>query len=513
MTDAAITVRDGIAYLSVGDPELWEAIVESTSFKMQGSQHRPGARHRDMRYKLVRNQKCPLGLLDRVCRVMKQYGVTPELTYANTQQAPKPRVRMRLDGVTLRDYQEEAVVAAGVYDRGIFRVPTGGGKTIIGGQIVATRGMHAVIVVPTIDLLYQFKDWLTDHLLLAPDERDLVGVWRIGQLGDGTVDPQPVTVATIRTMAKVLDVAYEKYEFAEYDDSDDTSVRPADLREWVQSIGTVLIDEAHVLGAQTTYDVATRIPAPAKYGMSASPWRDDGADLMIEAATGPCIYYVPPKRLVEGGWLLAPEVVVLDTSDWWRPAAWGTTCASCHRQMLSWTAKCECGSTQFRSQYTDAYREEIVENPIRNMRLAQIVQDLDRPTLVLVKQVKHGKHLAAMLPKAVFLSGRDKGVNRRTIFDQVRTGEVQTVICTTIADMGLDIPILGALVLAGGGKSSTRHLQRIGRVVRAYPGKRRPIVIDPDDSHIHSWFANHARARRQIEKAEWDGLASWRTSL
>jgi hypothetical protein len=34
-------------------------------------------------------------------------------------------------------------------------------------------------------------------------------------------------------------------------------------------------------------------------------------------------------------------------------------------------------------------------------------------------------------------------------------------------------------------------------------------VIDFDDSHVHAWFKSHAKARRKVEKAEWDKSAIW----
>lgn len=505
MTEVGIVVRDGVAYLDVGDPELHEAIRESTSFRLEGAAY--GRRRGDGVTRLVKNNKCPVGLLDRVCRVIRTAGATIHLEYADTAQAPKARIKMRLFDVTPRDYQNEAYLAAMLNDRGVIRAPTGSGKTLIGTKVIQAKGMHALVIVPTIDLLYQFKDYLTAHL--SPDGDDDWGGWEIGQLGDGVVDPRPVTVATARTMAKVLNVAYDTYQFGEVDDADDTYLRPAELRRWVQNIGTVIVDETQILGASSVYNIVTGIPAPNKYGMSASPWRDDGADLMIEAATGPPIFHVTAERLVKHGWLMAPEIHVIDTSSWWVSGAWGSVCASCGRQQLQWAKQCECGCKTFRSQFQEAYKKEIVENPIRNMRLAQIVQDLDRQTLVLVRLVSHGRALAELMPNAIFLSGKDKGHSRQEVFEDVRAGRVKTIICTQIADMGLDIPSLSALVLAGGGKSSTRHLQRLGRVVRVEEGKPTPIVVDPDDSHIHTWFANHAAARRRIERAEWKGLATW----
>jgi len=504
-------LRDGVVYLSVGGADLWQDIVDATSFKPVGIEYAMSS-VANPRIRLVRHNKAPMGLLHRICQVAQKHGAEVRIVRADSWLAPKPTFGMHLMNVAPRDYQDEAMLAAALNPMGVFRAPTGSGKTMMAAAIIVAGGMPAVVVVPTIDLLYQFKDWLAAHLALNPgvvapsNER-----WHIGQMGDGVVDPQPVTVTTIRTMSKILGIAYKPYEFAEYDDKDDTSLNPRALQYWVEQLGTVIVDECHILGARTVYEVATKVPALRKYGMSASPWRDDGADLMIEAAVGPSIYHCPTKRLVDGGFLMAPEIVVKSTASWWSAAAWGQVCKSCGRQVLKWTKQCpSCRGQNFRSQFTEAYKAEIVENPIRNGRIAELVSKLNRPTMVLVKQVKHGRQLQQLIPDSIFLSGRDRGQTRVDVFEQMRTGQLQTVICTTIADLGLDIPMLEALVLAGGGKSSTRHLQRIGRVVRPYPGKRRPLVVDFDDGHIHAWFRRHEQARRKIEQAEWGESAKWR---
>lgn len=54
--------------------------------------------------------------------------------------------------------------------------------------------------------------------------------------------------------------------------------------------------------------------------------------------------------------------------------------------------------------------------------------------------------------------------------------------------------------MAGGGKSSTRALQRVGRITRPWSGKKYGIVIDVID-HIR-YFYDHAVARRKIYSTE-----------
>lgn len=480
-----VTVRDGTGYITGAPPEVQKALADATSYRPEGYQFSAAfntwvgtgdSRRRkwDGKIKLIKNSKFPAGLLERVCGVLDGHDVSYELDVESTTE-PAP-VAMEAVGIDSRDYQDDAVEASLLNRRGVLQAPTGAGKTAIGARIIQVHGSRALVIVPTIDLLHQYRSFLSEHLRVEGG---------IGQLGDGVVDPREVTVATVRTAAKAMHVAYETYEFAEYDDKDDTEVKPQDLREWIDGIGTLIVDEAHILGAQVVYDVTTKLKCPRKYGMSASPWRDDGADLMIEGAVGPTINRIPVKKLVDEGWLVPPIIRNISTEGWWKPAAWG------------------------KNQFAKCYTAEISENPARNERIADIVNELEFPTLVLVKHVKHGKLLQPLIDDSIFLSGRDSGERRQEVYQQLKDGKLRVIIATTIADLGLDLPICQGLVLAGGGKSSTRHLQRIGRVARPYPGKRSALVIDFDDSHVHDWFKRHNAARRKIEKAEWGESALW----
>ena len=61
---------------------------------------------------------------------------------------------------------------------------------------------------------------------------------------------------------------------------------------------------------------------------------------------------------------------------------------------------------------------------------------------------------------------------------------------------GLDLPILDCLILAGGGKSSTRAFQRVGRVLRLHKNKKRAIVFDFEDST--PMLNRHAKIRKKL---------------
>lgn len=77
-----------------------------------------------------------------------------------------------------------------------------------------------------------------------------------------------------------------------------------------------------------------------------------------------------------------------------------------------------------------------------------------------------------------------------------------TGICVhnTLADEGLDLPALDAVILAGGGKSYVKAFQRVGRALRLYPGKTKAYVIDfYDDS---KYLRKHSNRRIKLYKEE-----------
>jgi len=110
--------------------------------------------------------------------------------------------------------------------------------------------------------------------------------------------------------------------------------------------------------------------------------------------------------------------------------------------------------------------------------------------MVIVKEIKHGRLQSSLIDGSIFVSSEVTPELRKSIFDRVRSNEQSVIVCTTLADEGLDISNLRSLVLAGGGKSSTRALQRVGRVLRPDKGKDYGYVVDIVDDI--EYFAEHS---------------------
>ncbi len=100
----------------------------------------------------------------------------------------------------------------------------------------------------------------------------------------------------------------------------------------------------------------------------------------------------------------------------------------------------------------------------------------------------------------VLLSGKDSSDERAAAKAQLENGEINCIIASRIFDIGIDLPSLSGLVVASGGKSSVRALQRIGRVIRKFPGKKQAAIIDFNDSAV--FLDKHSLARRKIYLSE-----------
>ena len=126
--------------------------------------------------------------------------------------------------------------------------------------------------------------------------------------------------------------------------------------------------------------------------------------------------------------------------------------------------------------------------------------------LILFKNIAHGEKIYNLISQAIgkervaLVDGSTEIEEREKIFDKVRNGEIRVLIGSTIADTGLSISNLSTLILAGGGKSSIKAFQRIGRVLRLSPGKTKATVYDFTD--FTPILKKHSDMRKELYKLE-----------
>jgi len=87
---------------------------------------------------------------------------------------------------------------------------------------------------------------------------------------------------------------------------------------------------------------------------------------------------------------------------------------------------------------------------------------------------------------------------RKAALARLIAGEIHGVIGTTILDVGVDVPAIGLVQLAGGGKAQVALRQRIGRGLRAKKNAPNFAFIADYSCNMNTTLRDHARQREAI---------------
>jgi superfamily II DNA or RNA helicase len=157
-------------------------------------------------------------------------------------------------------------------------------------------------------------------------------------------------------------------------------------------------------------------------------------------------------------------------------------------------------------EYKDAYEKGIVENELRNEKIASKVTEKyneGKGCLVIVNRKKHGETLKKLLEdndvECEFTHGSFSG--REEVLEDMKKGKLKVLIATTILDEGVDVSGISCLWMAAGGKSFRQVLQRIGRGLRRKDDGSGLEVYDFLD-FTNEHLTNHTNERYQYYKDE-----------
>ena len=420
------------------------------------------------------------GLLSYVAEfIYKEFGLIPKVVDNRKKPEKNLNIQWNDKKYSLREYQSKVVSNCIEKSRGIIECATGGGKTIIVAKIIQELGVSPFIFyVLTKDLMYQSQERLQDAM---PGTK-------IGIIGDGNCDIQDINIMTVQTatraydkdlkadLKKEEDIDEEELQQIKEEDLSHIEKRKQDITNLVENAVGIYFDEAHHAPCATAKDIILLSPnAYYTFGGSATPCREDNADLLLEGLFGKKRCHITASFLISEGFLVRPDIYFIKLSK----------------------------EAERVDTYNEDYEKNIVENIERNNHIISIAKSLTErklPTMILVRRVDHGKYLAEKIPGARFVYGDSAKKHRKDSLKEFADREFPVLVATVIADEGLDIPILSALVLAGGGKSKTRCKQRIGRVIRKHKDKKCALVFDFIDNG--RWVRKHSHRRKKILEEE-----------
>ena len=351
-----------------------------------------------------------------------------------------------MPGITLRDYQIRAIEMTRpvINDRPLIVIPTGGGKTIVACRMIesaVSRGWRVLFLVHREELMHQ-------------------AVARLARFGieAGTIQASrpriesPVQVAMVQTLASW----YRK---------PNAEIVPARL---------VIIDEAHHVAdrAKRKKDdpLSSYLTVLDKYrdakviGLTATPFRGDGKGLGY--VFGAIVAPVTVQELVDH-----PERPILNPTVY-APSTPDLT-----------------GIRTSKGEFVDADLEARLNTGELTGRVVDHWKTLTpgKRTIVFAVTRVHSRALVERFV-AAGISAEHVEANspdRAEIFERLRTGETLVVSNVGIATEGWDLPELEVCVLARPTKSLGLHMQMIGRVMRAFPGKTCTVLDHAGNHHRH----------------------------
>ncbi len=357
----------------------------------------------------------------------------------------------------LRDYQQEALAAWEDADRrGTLELPTGSGKTVIGLGAIERLGTPTLVVVPTIDLLVQWREELRSDF--GTDA---------GQLGGGTREIGTLTVATY----------------------DSAMIRAEDLGD---RFGFVVFDEVHHLGGERYREIARLLAAPARMGLTATFERPDGAHDVVAEVVGPVVHRLDPEELA--GEHLAPydlkRVEVDLTSEERREYEnrQETFTNYLARSNLDMRSGQDYRKLVMRSGSDPAAREallakqrarEIVFNADAKLDALADILDRHRGDRIIVftahNDLVYRLSERFLIPAITHQTGT---AERRRFLENFREGIYSRVVTSNVLDEGVDVPDANVAVVLSGSGSEREFVQRLGRVLRPNEDGTRALMYE-----------------------------------
>ena len=394
-------------------------------------------------------------------------------------------VDVSLKNFDMRKYQVEGIRKwindINMTGNGIIKAPTGSGKSVI--AILSALEMlknkpnaKIVYAVNSTTLLKQFQNFAKKEdlpFLLVSGEVDEI---QKGQKSD----------------LIALSVSYYY--------SQKKQKKHGRLRELVNNVDLIVIDEAHHTPANMIKSLLLDSPNSIRLGLSATPLREDGRELEILGLLGKISYSIDYTELAKNHYLVPLQYIQYQTIP--------SKVIKEEIQNIDVTKSYDT----FAKTYSRLLR--LFENsPFTNKQIIAKIKELNKyPALVIVRRIAIAKKLSALMNEngiiADWVSSKTDLNERMQKIENLKNGKLQVLISTSLADEGLDIPNLALVVLLTQGKSRIKLVQRIGRVMRQAINKQKGYILDI--VYPYEFFITQGEKRYKFVSNEYNGIIEFK---
>lgn len=317
----------------------------------------------------------------------------------------------------LRDYQEYATESFWEGGSGVVVLPCGAGKTIVGAAAMAKASATTLILVTNTVAGRQWRDELLRRTTLTENE--------IGEYSGEEKEIKPVTIATYQVVTRKTKGEYRALELF-------------DSRDW----GLVIYDEVHLLPAPV-FRMTSDLQSRRRLGLTATLVREDGREGDVFSLIGPKRYDAPWKELEHSGYIATADCVEVRVD------------MTSEERMVYATA-------DNRDRYRIAATADAKFAAVKDI----IDKHANQQILIIGGYVEQLEDIAKRL-EVPLIHGKTSNAQREKLFEAFRTGSVQVLVVSKVANFSIDLPEAAvAIQLSGTFGSRQEEAQRLGRLLR-----------------------------------------------
>ena len=366
-----------------------------------------------------------------------------------------PPLETLVSTIQLRPYQKSALKRwQQAQNRGVLVLPTAAGKTYIALKAVELLRTQTLIVVPTLDLIDQWRSRIMECL----------GV-ESGAVGGGENSVRMITVSTYDSAYLQAALLGNKFML-------------------------IVFDEVHHLASPSYMQIAEMYIAPYRMGLTATYERIDERHKLLPRLVGDLVYniaveelagkhlapYTYQKKYVE----LSPEEQQLYDKEM------ATFRNYLRKNRIIMKSPKDFQRFIMRTGRDPRAREALLSRN-RALKVALNSQEKIKALSRLLEANKNEKALIFtlhtglvyaisrhfLIPAITYLTPKKE---RREILENFRKGIYNTIVTSQVLDEGIDVPDATVGYILSGTGSTRAYIQRLGRLLRKVEGKQARLV-------------------------------------
>ncbi len=356
---------------------------------------------------------------------------------------------------SLRPYQEDALSEWIENDyRGIICLPTGTGKTFLGLAAIHQTKNRTLIIVPTINLLHQWRRNVIEGLDISKEK---IGIW-----GGGKQELNEITITT--------------YDSAHIY-----------IKRFQNAFNLLIFDEVHHLPAPTYRVIAEGTIASKRLGLSATPERSDELHRDLDILVGKVVYRLEHEKLVDDGYVAPFELKTI-------------TIELAEDEKRRYDALDKVYQDYVKKYHVFDFEKLIIfsgrDKKARNALLARqearkisfgsgrkldVLEELliqhqhDRVIIFCeFNEIVHEIAKRFLIPE---ITHKTKFEERKTYLESFKNGQYSKLVTGRVLDEGWDVDANIGIIISGSG-SKRQFIQRLGRILRPSDTHSKAILYE-----------------------------------